>query len=147
MIITQEIIDALKEDFGSITTFNGYNSDLLLCHSIYKTLDNIKDDEFDSFYVEGMPSKANYGEDFIEWQWGIGVYFYLKVPDDVVENGEIQKKIEKLKTDIRTLIASPLKVEAIDAVRAIKLLYSEPYINNGNSKALFLLLLEINYID
>lgn len=143
MIVTQEILDSLKEDFGSITTFNGYYTDLLLCHSVYKTLDNVKDDEFDSFYIEGMPSKANYGEDFIEWQWGIGVYFYLKV----LSEDELQGKIEKLKADIRTLIATPLKTEALSAVKAVRILYQEPYINNGNDKALFLLLLEINYID
>jgi len=147
MAVTKDILNAIKTDFLKINGTGDYTTNLKKCHSVFRYLKDLRADEFDSFYVEGLQAKAETGESLIKWTWGIGVYFYLSAAEDIGKSGLIRDKVEDLKADIVTLIKTPLVTEALDEVISVELSMFDPYIDFADNKAVFGLLLTVEYVD
>ena len=152
MSVTQKILDKLKSDFLLITIQNGYNTDIIKCHSTDKSLDELQADEFDSFYIVGGQAKSTIMEgSLLEWRWIVGVRFYLSVDNDVDE-GLLTQKIEGLKEDITTLYnhwmnnSGNVTAGQVEEIEQILPSIMNPYFDPGDTKGVFDLFLEIIYL-
>lgn len=142
----QEIINALREDFSSITTNNGYNNDIREVFKQLKEFGDINDSNTPSIYFQLLPSKAKRNENIYEWTLPVFVIIYFTVKHDISNEGLYESYAETLIEDVLSLFETYTNTHRIEGVQSIVIDEIDTYIDTDNTKGLITLTLIIEHI-
>lgn len=141
----QQIINALRTDFATITVENNYNNDIKEVFKQLKEFGDINDANSPSIYFQLMPSKARRNENFYEWTQPVFVLIYFTVKHDISKEGLYEAQAETLIDDVLALFDTYTTTHAIDGVEAISIDEIDTYIDTDNTKGLITMTLIIEH--
>lgn len=144
-MIRQDILNALRSDFLTITTENGYNNLISKAHKRYKELENMSDTDFDSVFVGfGTAVNNKTGEANNIWDVPVISIIYFKTNSDLENEGLLETKAETLIEDIENLIFTNTQI--LDSVISLDLLTITPYITIQDTVGFLMIEYKLTYI-
>ena len=132
MGVRQDILDALRNDFGDITVTNGYVNTIKRTVYTGKALRDLNEADLDFAYIFPLPEKQNMLEDAGMWTWSVGFAVYFATGGlDSDESGLIETKAEAYIEDIKAKFTSnATHVYNVSQVESIMLETLDPYFND-----------------
>jgi len=144
-MIRQDILNALRSDFLTITTENGYNNFISKAHKRYKELENMSDTDFDSVFI-GFGTAVNNkdGEANSIWDVPVMSVVYFKTNTDLDNEGLLETKAESLIEDVENLVFNNTQI--LDSVISLDLLTITPYITIQENVGFLMIEYKLTYI-
>ena len=135
MSTRSDILDALRVDFATITTDNGYNGTINSVVKHVRDFERVDETALDFAYLFSLPETQEMNESIGTWNWRVGFMLYFTTAGlDSDESGLIEDDAENYIEDVKQLFnlgdnPPPVArtVDAIDAVEAVWIESIEPY--------------------
>ena len=135
MSTRSEILDALRVDFATITTGNGYNGTIRSVVKHVKDLERVDETALNFAYIFSLPETQEMHEQIGTWNWRVGFMIYFATAGlDSDEVGLIEDTAENFIEDVKQLFnigSNPppvgRTVDALDSIECIFIEQIEPY--------------------